>query len=110
MKAGAVDFIEKPFDDELLIRTINFALTSVRQNRDGDSEASQVRDRLKLLSERERQVMEGLVTGKPNKIIADDLGISPRTVEICRANVMTKMPADCLSALVRMVLQQGTKR
>jgi len=63
-----------------------------------------VRNRLKLLSERERQVLEGLVAGKPNKIIAYDLGISPRTVEIYRANVMTKMQADSLSALVRMVL------
>ncbi len=63
-----------------------------------------MRSRLELLSERERQVLQGLVAGKPNKIIAYDLGISPRTVEIYRANVMTKMQADSLSALVRMAL------
>ena len=73
-----------------------------------DSAASEVRSRLKLLSERERQVLKGLVAGKPNKIIAYELGISPRTVEIYRANVMTKMQADSLSALVRMALLEGT--
>jgi two-component system, LuxR family, response regulator FixJ len=104
MKAGAVDFIEKPFDDEVLIGAIKSALSRVRQRSDHDSATSEVRNRLKLLSERERQVLEGLVAGKPNKIIAYDLGISPRTVEIYRANVMTKMQADSLSALVRMVL------
>ena len=104
MKAGAVDFIEKPFDDEVLIGAIKSALSRVRQRSDHDSATSVVRNRLKLLSERERQVLEGLVAGKPNKIIAYDLGISPRTVEIYRANVMTKMQADSLSALVRMVL------
>jgi two-component system response regulator FixJ len=107
MKAGAIDFIEKPFDDEILIGAIKSALSRVRQKSDHDSAASEVRNRLKLLSERERQVLEGLVAGKPNKIIAYDLGISPRTVEIYRANVMTKMQADSLSALVRMVLLEG---
>jgi two-component system response regulator FixJ len=104
MKAGAVDFIEKPFDDEVLIGAIKSALSRVRQESDHHSAASEVRNRLKRLSERERQVLEGLVAGKPNKIIAYDLGISPRTVEIYRANVMTKMQADSLSALVRMAL------
>jgi len=104
MKAGAVDFIEKPFDDEVLIGSIKSALARVRQESERDSATSEVRARLKLLSERERQVLEGLVAGKPNKIIAYDLGISPRTVEIYRANVMTKMQADSLSALVRMAL------
>ena len=108
MKAGAVDFIEKPFDDEMLIRAIKTALTRVREESERDSAASEVRSRLKLLSERERQVLKGLVAGKPNKIIAYELGISPRTVEIYRANVMTKMQADSLSALVRMALLEGT--
>ena len=108
MKAGAVDFIEKPFDDEMLIRAIKSALTRVREESERDSAASEVRSRLKLLSERERQVLKGLVAGKPNKIIAYELGISPRTVEIYRANVMTKMQADSLSALVRMALLEGT--
>ena len=104
MKAGAVDFIEKPFDDDLLIRAIKSALARVRKDSERDSAASEVRSRLELLSERERQVLQGLVAGKPNKIIAYDLGISPRTVEIYRANVMTKMQAESLSALVRMAL------
>jgi two-component system response regulator FixJ len=107
MKAGAMDFIEKPFDDEVLIAAIRAALSRRAGDRERDAQTEAVRDRLKLLSERERQVMDGLVAGKPNKVIAYDLGISARTVEIYRANVMTKMQADSLSALVRMALLQG---
>jgi two-component system response regulator FixJ len=107
MKAGAVDFVEKPFDDDVLIGAIKTALSRGRQDSERRSAQSKVRERLKLLSERERQVLDGLVAGKPNKIIAHDLGISPRTVEIYRANVMTKMQADSLSALVRMALRDG---
>jgi two-component system, LuxR family, response regulator FixJ len=107
MKAGAVDFIEKPFDDDVLIGAIKTALSRGREDGQRRSAQSAVRERLKLLSERERQVLDGLIAGKPNKIIAYDLGISPRTVEIYRANVMTKMQADSLSALVRMALQEG---
>ena len=107
MKAGAVDFIEKPFDDDVLIAAIKAALSRRAGDRERHARAAEVRDRMKLLSERERQVMEGLVAGKPNKIIAHDLGISARTVEIYRANVMTKMQADSLSALVRMALLDG---
>ena len=110
MKAGAVDFIEKPFDDEVLIAAIRSALARKRQQSALDPAAARVLERLKLLSERERQVLDGLVAGKPNKIIAYDLGISPRTVEIYRANVMTKMQADSLSALVRMALLAGSSR
>ena len=107
MKAGAVDFIEKPFDDDVLIAAIKTALSRRAGDRERHARAAEVRDRMKLLSERERQVMEGLVAGKPNKIIAHDLGISARTVEIYRANVMTKMQADSLSTLVRLVLLEG---
>ena len=110
MKAGAVDFIEKPFDDEVLIGAIRSALARRAEDAKGEARAAEMRGRLKLLSERERQVLDGLVAGKPNKIIAHDLGISPRTVEIYRANVMTKMQADSLSALVRMVLARATDR
>ena len=107
MKAGAVDFIEKPFDDEVLIAAIRAALARRAGDRERSVRGNEVRERLKLLSEREHQVLQGLVAGKPNKIIAHDLGISARTVEIYRANVMTKMQADSLSALVRMALLDG---
>ena len=107
MKAGAVDFIEKPFDDEVLIGAIKAALARRAGTRERDAQAAETRARLKLLSERERQVLAGLVAGKPNKIIAHGLDISPRTVEIYRANVMTKMQADSLSALVRMTLLES---
>lgn len=108
MKAGAVDFIEKPFDDEVLIGAVKTALDRRSSDRERGVAAEGVRTRIKSLSERERQVLDGLVAGKSNKIIAYDLGISARTVEIYRANVMTKMQADSLSALIRMVLA-GTR-
>ena len=79
MKAGAVDFIEKPFDDEVLLTAIKMALARRAGERERNARMIEVRDRLRLLSERERQVMNGLVAGKPNKIIAYELGISART-------------------------------
>jgi two-component system response regulator FixJ len=107
MKAGAVDFIEKPFDDELLLQSIKRALTMAEGNRDQVSLAQTAAARIALLTERERQVLERLVAGQPNKVIAYELDISPRTVEIHRAHVMEKMQARSLSDVVRLALAAG---
>jgi len=104
MKEGASDFIEKPFDDEMLIGAIRSALANRNQANAAHPQSADIRGRLATLSERERQVLDGLVSGLPNKTIAYDLGISPRTIEIHRANVMSKMGAGSLSHLVRMAL------
>jgi len=105
MKSGAVDFIEKPFDeDETLLSAIRSALARQAQASDRDARATAIQQRIAKLSEREREVLDRLVAGKANKVIAFELGISPRTVEVYRANVMTKMQADSLSELVRMAL------
>ncbi len=107
MKQGAVDFIEKPFDDDLFLAAVRAALQRHEQDARREAHKAEVQTRLEALSERERQVLDGLVAGKANKVIAYDLGISPRTVEIYRANVMTKMQAGSLSELVRMALLTG---
>jgi two-component system, LuxR family, response regulator FixJ len=107
MKLGAVDFIEKPFDDEVLISAVRSALGRWQQEGLKLAEQAELQQRLASLSERECEVMQGLLAGNPNKVIAHDLDISPRTVEIYRANVMTKMRAASLSELVRMGLVAG---
>jgi two-component system response regulator FixJ len=107
MKAGAADFIEKPFADDVLIESVHRALVLAAAADRDSVERSVVRQRLDTLTAREREVLEGLVGGRPNKVIAHDLGISPRTVEIHRARVMDKMQARSLSALVRMALAAG---
>ncbi|MFN3389392.1 MAG: response regulator FixJ [Allosphingosinicella sp.] len=107
MKAGVRDFIEKPFDDRQLLDAVSAALAQSSGLQAEESERRQVEERIATLSTRERQVLDGLVEGKPNKIIAFDLGISARTVEIYRANVMSKMQAGSLSELVRMALLTG---
>jgi two-component system response regulator FixJ len=107
MKIGAVDFLEKPFDDEVLVASVRSALGRWQQEAGRQAEKAEVLDRLATLSSRERQVLEGLVAGNPNKSIAHQLDISPRTIEIYRAHVMTKMKAASLSDLVRMALIGG---
>ena len=104
MKAGALDFIEKPFEEELLIDAVNRAAAHLTETRDSAADASTVQARLDELTDRERQVLSGVVAGLANKTIAYDLDISPRTVEVHRANVMAKMKARSLPELVRMAL------
>jgi len=107
MKGGAADFLEKPFDDDVLLAAIRVALNVQATHSERHASRTAIHNKLAVLSNREREVLEGLVAGHPNKTIAYDLGISPRTVEIYRANVMTKMEAKSLSDLVRMALIGG---
>ena len=106
MKAGVTDFIEKPFADDVLLRAVRNALDreAAPSQDDGLKEA---RSRLATLSPRERDVLAGVVAGKANKVIAYDLGISPRTVEIYRANLMTKTGARNMAELMRLALAAG---
>ena len=104
VRAGVKDFIEKPFDDEALLASIRSALAEQAGTAEREGQDAEVLERLSSLSARERQVLEGLVAGRANKVIAYDLEISPRTVEVYRANVMTKMRARSLSELVRMTI------
>ena len=107
MRAGVRDFIEKPFNDETILSAIAGALALSDAEREQGAEKAEYLARIDSLTARERQVLDGLVAGKANKVIARDLDISPRTVEIYRANVMLKMQADSLSALVRMAMTAG---
>jgi len=107
MKLGAVDFVEKPFSSEIVVAAVENALRHADASQRKNSDSAEIEARLGQLTAREREVMAGLVAGLPNKTIAYDLGISPRTVEIHRARVMDKMQANSLSELVRLALKAG---
>jgi two-component system, LuxR family, response regulator FixJ len=107
MKIGAADFFEKPFDDEMLLTSVRTALDRRDRHAQQQTQRAEIEERLASLSNREREVLKGLVAGQANKQIAFELGISPRTIEIYRANLMTKMKAASLSDVVRMALVAG---
>jgi len=106
MKAGAFDFLEKPFDDERLLSLVSRAMERVSGQTLSDEQIA-IRTRIARLSQRERQVLKGLVDGQLNKTIAWELGISARTVEVYRAKLMAKMEAGAFAELVRMALLAG---
>jgi two-component system, LuxR family, response regulator FixJ len=107
MKLGAVDFLEKPFEDDRLIGMIETALRQAESSARSEAVTHDIAARIATLSPRERQVMDGLIAGLSNKMIARDYDISPRTIEVYRANVMTKMEAGSLSELVRLAMRAG---
>jgi two-component system response regulator FixJ len=107
MKAGAVDFLEKPFDGEFMLDTVRRALALSEQNRDQAALAQLAASRVAALTPREKEVLEHLVAGHSNKVIAYELAISPRTVEIHRGHLMEKMQARSLSNLIQMALVAG---
>ena len=106
LKGGAVDFIEKPFDYRLAVRTVERAFERDRENRERRARQAALDARLALLTEREREVMARVVEGRPNKAIAQDLDISVKTVEVHRAKVMEKLGADSVAELVQLMLQR----
>jgi two-component system response regulator FixJ len=107
MKLGAVDFLEKPFEDDRLTTMIESAIRQAEPTAKSEAIAQDIAARVASLSPRERQVMEGLIAGLSNKLIAREYDISPRTIEVYRANVMTKMQANSLSELVRLAMRAG---
>lgn len=107
MKLGAVEFLEKPFEDDRLIGVIETAIRLGEPTAKSEAVTHDIASRIATLSPRERQVMDGLIAGLSNKLIARDYNISPRTIEVYRANVMTKMRANSLSELVRLAMRAG---
>jgi two-component system, LuxR family, response regulator FixJ len=110
MKHGAIDFLEKPFEDELLITMVDAGLRRAEPEARHEAVTKEIAERIATLSPRERQVMDGLVAGLSNKAIAREYDISPRTIEVYRANVMTKMQAGSLSELVRLAIRAGAMK
>ncbi|MDZ7791207.1 MAG: response regulator [Xanthomonadales bacterium] len=110
VQAGALDFVEKPFDDELLVEKVRNATDLDREEWENEIERDEIERRILSLTPRERQVVEGILEGKLNKIIADDLDISVRTVEIHRANALEKIGARNSSEMIRMVLSSHSYR
>jgi two-component system response regulator FixJ len=110
MKLGAMDFLEKPFEDDRLIGMIEMALSRAEPGVRSETVTREIQSRIAGLSPRERQVMDGLTAGLSNKLIAREYDISPRTIEVYRANVMTKMQAASLSELVRLAMRGGALR
>lgn len=109
MKAGAVDFIEKPFEKAVLLSAIEHGVERLRKSAANQDRADEAAVRLQALTPREREVLDGLAKGLPNKTIAYDLGISPRTVEIHRANVMSKLAVRSLSEALRIAFAAQQK-
>lgn len=107
MKAGATDFIEKPYDDELLLQSVRRAMTESTTKRTSMTADPAIVELIASLTPREREVLEHLIAGRPNKVIAFELGISPRTVEIHRAHLTEKMKVRSLPELVRVALAAG---
>jgi two-component system, LuxR family, response regulator FixJ len=105
MKAGASDFIEKPFSEETILATLTRVCAAAQEKSQVRHQRQAARQKLESLSTRERQVLEGVVNGLPNKSIARNLGLSPRTVEVYRATIMTKMHAHSLAELVQMAVE-----
>lgn len=109
MKAGAVDFLTKPFNDQILLESINKALRIDKINREKQQENAQAEAKFALLSPREAQVLQGIVSGKQNKVISAELNISLKTVEAHRASVMKKMGVKSVPELVKLVLTNGVQ-
>jgi len=111
LKNGATDFIEKPFHDETILSAVRAALAHrVKDDAEWKTQATEIQERVARLSHPEREVLDRLVAGDANRVIASELGISPHTVEIYRAHVMTKMQAEGLSELIRMVLIANSRQ
>jgi FixJ family two-component response regulator len=109
MKAGAVEFLEKPFDDQILIDAVQEALKKDQQARQNKGELKEIHERVNSLTPREREVFGLVVSGKLNKQIAFELGTSEKTIKVQRSKVMKKMHADSLADLVRMAVKVGIK-